>query len=271
LKMAPGASTELIAEAGKWADRLSANIELPRQADLDALAPAKTHVEIQSTMDTIHNQILEARAEKKIFAAAGQSTQMIVGATAASDSIILEKSSSLYKSYRMRRVYYSAFSPIPHRDSRLPAVAAPLAREHRLYQADWLLRFYGFDVNELTTADEPNLSLETDPKLAWAMRNRSFFPVDVNSAPEEALLRVPGLGVRSVKKIVKIRRYHRFRLEDLARLRTAVARVKYFVVTSDSNPNVWKLDSARLPDLVQPPARQLSLFETALSATNGEL
>jgi putative DNA modification/repair radical SAM protein len=262
LKMAPGASKDLVAEAGKWADRLSANIELPRQVDLDQLAPAKSHVEIQSTMSNIHERIEEAREEKQKFASAGQSTQMIVGATDASDAMILEKSSSLYKSYRMRRVYYSAFSPIPRRDSRLPLIAAPLAREHRLYEADWLLRFYGYTVGELTTPEEPNLSLENDPKLSWALRNRSFFPVDVNLAPEEALLRVPGLGVRSVRKIIKIRRFHKFRLEDLGRLRAAVARLKFFVITSDSNPSIWQLDSQSLPQLVKSPSPQLSLFRT---------
>jgi putative DNA modification/repair radical SAM protein len=152
LKTAPGASKDLIAEAGKWADRLSANMEMPRQADLDQLAPAKTHVEIETTMGEIHKRILEAKHDRQHFATSGQSTQMIVGANDAPDSAILEKSSALYSDYRMRRVYYSAFSPIPHGDSRLPLKAAPLVREHRLYQADWLLRFYGFGVHELTTA-----------------------------------------------------------------------------------------------------------------------
>ncbi len=176
LKMAPGASRELVVEAGQWADRLSANIEMPRQADLDQLAPAKTHIQIENTMSEIHNRAQEARADKQAFAAAGQSTQMIVGATEAPDSSILQKSSALYRSYRLRRVYYSAFSPIPHGDSRLPPVSAPLVREHRLYQADWLMRFYGFDSAELTTSAEPNLSLEMDPKLSWALRNQKVLP-----------------------------------------------------------------------------------------------
>jgi putative DNA modification/repair radical SAM protein len=260
LKMAPGASALLIAEAGKWADRLSANIEMPRQADLDRLAPAKTHIEIQKTMSQIHHEILEAREHRTNFASAGQSTQMIVGATETPDAAILEKSSSLYKSFGLRRIYYSAFSPIPHSDSRLPVKPAPLLREHRLYQADWLMRFYGFHANELTTSDQPNLSLDKDPKLAWALRNRGFFPVDINTAPKEALLRVPGLGVRNVKKILKMRRFHRFRLEDLARLKAAVERLKFFVVTSDSNPYARNVDSPGLPKLVQPSAQQLSLF-----------
>src|SRR5579872_1534178 len=158
LKMVPGVSAGLIAEAGKWADRLSANIEMPLQADLDRLAPAKSHVEIQGTMGEIQSRILEAKDQRKTFAAAGQSTQVIVGATEAPDAAILEKSSALYQDYGLRRVYYSAFSPIPHSDSRLPLKAAPLVREHRLYQADWLIRYYGFTVKELTTAEEPNLA-----------------------------------------------------------------------------------------------------------------
>jgi predicted DNA-binding helix-hairpin-helix protein len=195
---------------------------------------------------------------------------MIVGANDAPDSAILEKSSALYSDYRMRRVYYSAFSPIPHGDSRLPLKAAPLVREHRLYQADWLLRFYGFGVHELTTAEEPNLDLDKDPKLAWALRNRAFFPVDVNAAPEEALLRVPGLGTRNVKRILKMRRYHRFRLEDLALMRTPIERVKFFVVTTDFNPDAMSIDSPRLPNLVRIP-EQLSLFEASATARTGEL
>ena len=271
LKMPPGASEGLIAEAGKWADRLSANIEMPQQADLDRLAPAKTHVEIQGTMGQIHRRIQEAKEERKTFAAAGQSTQMIVGATEAPDSAILATSAKLYGSYRLRRVYYSAFSPIPHSDSRLPLKAPPLVREHRLYQADWLMRFYGFDASELTTAAQPNLSLTKDPKLAWALRNRQCFPVDVNSAPEEMLLRVPGLGVRNVKKILKMRRFHRFRLQDLAKLGTSVARLKFFVTTSDFNPDALRIDSPRLSNLVKPPSLQLSLFEAATTAGSGEL
>jgi predicted DNA-binding helix-hairpin-helix protein len=271
LKMAPGASVDLIRQAGLWADRLSANIEMPRQADLDQLAPAKSHILIEGTMGQVYQKIQESREEKQSFAAAGQSTQMIVGATSAPDAAILEKSSELYKSYRLRRVYYSGFSPIPYGDSRLPLKQAPLVREHRLYQADWLMRFYGFEAKELTTDQQPDLPLDKDPKLAWALRNRAFFPVDINAAPEEALLRVPGLGVRNVKKILRMRRYHRFRLEDLARLRTAVDRLKFFVVTSDFNPDALRIDSPRLPRLVKPKTEQLSLFEAAATATTGEL
>jgi putative DNA modification/repair radical SAM protein len=271
LKIPPGASPALIAEAGKWADRLSANIEMPRQADLDRFAPAKNHTEIQAAMGEIHERITEAREDRTVFAAAGQSTQMIVGATEASDSDILRKSSALYQDFGLRRVYYSAFSPIPHSDSRLPPQAAPLVREHRLYQADWLLRFYGFDVNELTTAEAPDLPLDHDPKLAWALRNRQFFPVDVNSADREALLRIPGLGVRSVDRILAMRQHHRFRMEDLARLTKAIERMRFFVTTSDFNPDALRIDAPRLPKLVKPAATQLSLFDSAVTARTGEL
>ena len=270
LKTVPGVSERLVAEAGKWADRLSVNIEMPRQADLDRHAPAKTHVEIQSTMEQIHHRIRESREERNGFAVAGQSTQMIVGATETPDAAILQKSSALYQSFDLRRVYYSAFSPIPHSDSRLPLKPAPLVREHRLYQADWLMRFYGFDASELTTPDEPNLALDKDPKLAWALRHRGFFPVDINTAPSEALLRVPGLGVRNVKKILKMRRFHRFRLEDLARLKTRVERLKFFVVTSDFNPAALQIDAVRLPHAVQAPSEQLSLFAAAGAAASGQ-
>ena len=271
LKTAPGASPELIAEAGKWADRLSANIELPKQADLDQLAPAKSHREIHATMGEIQTQILQAKEEKRFFAIAGQSTQMIVGASASHDSEILTQSSTLYKNYRLRRVYYSAFSPIPFADSRLPAKPAPLVREHRLYQADWLLRFYGFDVNELTTPAEPDLALDHDPKLAWALRHREFFPVDVNAAAREVLLRVPGLGTRNVQRILKIRRFHRLRLEDLARLKVAIERVRHFVTAADHNPAALLIDSPRLPYRAKPKTMQLSLFEAQSEAFTGEL
>jgi putative DNA modification/repair radical SAM protein len=271
LKTAPGASAESIAEAGRWADRLSANIELPRPADLVQLAPAKTHAEIRGTMSVIRTQIVEAKEEKRTFAAAGQSTQMIVGATDAPDASILEQSSGLYQTYQMRRVYYSAFSPIPHGDARLPAKAAPLVREHRLYQADWLLRFYGFTVGELTTAEEPNLPLDKDPKLAWALRHREVFPVDINRAPKELLLRVPGLGVRNVQRILRVRRHMRLRLEDLARMKAPVERVRYFVTASDHNPDALSIDSVKLPVKVQARSEQLNLFEAAVTARTGEI
>ncbi|MDQ6665157.1 MAG: putative DNA modification/repair radical SAM protein [Acidobacteriota bacterium] len=276
LKAVPGASEEALTEAGKWADRLSANIELPVQTDLDRLAPAKTHVEIETSMSQIQYRVLEAKdktnraGQSPRFAPAGQSTQMIVGATESPDSAILEKASLLYNSYKLRRVYYSAFSPIPHSDPRLPLISAPLVREHRLYQADWLMRFYGFAWRELTHSANENLPLDKDPKLAWALRHREFFPVDVNKAPRASLLRVPGFGVKNVNRMLSIRRFHAMRLDDLAKLKIPVSRSKYFIVTADPDRAVRHIDTQSLPSrFIQP--RQLTLFEAGAEALHGQL
>jgi len=242
LKTIPEASPELIAEAGKWADRISINIELPTANDLEALAPEKNIKRIESSMTTIKTRIEEAKAQRNpkapVFAPAGQSTQMIVGATAANDASILQRASSLYQKQRLRRVYYSAFSPIPDASGKLPLTAPPLVREHRLYQADWLMRFYGFDVAELTTREQPNLPLDFDPKLAWALRNRENFPVDLNKAPRELLLRIPGLGLRNTDRIIAIRRWHSIRLDDLLRLRVPLNKAMPFIVVADHTPRL---------------------------------
>jgi len=252
LKGAPGASGELLREAGRYADRLSINIEMPTQRDLDKLAPAKAHSQIETSMAQIREASVEAEEDRRAFAPAGQTTQMVIGATPATDSEILEKSASLYRRHDLRRVYYSAFSPIPHADSALPVKPAPLIREHRLYQADWLLRFYGFTFDELTTSSDLNLPLHMDPKLAWALRNRAFFPVDVNTAPKEALLRVPGLGARAVDRIVRIRRYRRLDVLALSKLHVPIHRARHFLIANDMRPA--SLDRLNL-------ARQLCLFE----------
>jgi predicted DNA-binding helix-hairpin-helix protein len=171
-----------------------------------------------------------------IYAPAGQSTQMIIGATPSSDQVILENASDLYKKFALRRVYYSAYSPIPHADARLPSIVPPLVREHRLYQADWLLRFYGFKVNEIVPAENPNLDMHMDPKSSWALRNPQYFPLDINKASSAQLLRVPGIGARSVKKILQIRRYHLLKLADLVRLKISLNRAKHFIITADYKP-----------------------------------
>ena len=273
LKAVPGASRELMLEAGKYADRLSANIELPLDAELQQFAPAKTHVEIETSMIQIRHGILDAEdkttragASPK-FAPAGQSTQMIVGATPSPDAAVLAKADQLYKDHKLRRVYYSAFSPIPHADPGLPVKRPPMIREHRLYQADWLMRFYGFRVDELTTPEAPDLPLDQDPKLAWALRNRDFFPVDINKAPKSALLRIPGLGVRNVKRIVQVRRYRALSLDDLAKLKVSIAKVKYFIMATGHNPALLEIDSPKLPARFVPQPQQLALFE----ARTGEL
>jgi predicted DNA-binding helix-hairpin-helix protein len=275
LKAAPGVSPELLEEAGRYADRLSVNVELPTERDLARLAPEKNMGEVESVMREVGVRIAAARADKSTktpaYAPAGQSTQMIIGATPSTDAEVLATSTRLYRTHGLRRVYYSAFSPIPHADRRLPTEAPPLVREHRLYEADWLVRFYGFDASELTTPSSPNLDLALDPKLAWALSNRSFFPVDVNVAPREALLRVPGFGVRSVDRIVRMRRHHAVRAEDLLRLRLPLRRALPFIVTEGGvRPAASTLDRLDLSVRVQP-AKQLALFEARVQSATGQL
>ncbi len=273
LKAIAGCSAELLQKASSLCDRLSANIELPRQADLDQLAPAKRHGIIESTMTVVKNAIDERKSQrdaKNRRSITGQSTQLIVGATAATDFDILYKASELYKKHRLKRVYYSAFSPIPDSAPGVPSLAAPLMREHRLYQADWLQRFYGFGVDEIVDKDEPLLALDKDPKLIWALRNRHFFPLDINRAERGMLLRVPGFGVRTVDRIIKARRFSSLTLEDLARMRVPLSRAKYFIISANPNPDLMKLDRIDLL-AVNPLPKQLSLFEAKSSALTGEL
>ena len=266
LKAVAGSSQELIEKAGLYADRLSVNIELPTQDDLNQLAPAKTHREVEKSMGEIQNKILESEEETKktkrapIFARGGQSTQMIVGATLSSDQEILKTSSKLYQNFGLKRVYYSAFSPIPDSDPKLPLQSPPLVREHRLYQADWLFRFYEFKTEELFSSQDTNLDLKIDPKLSWALKNRHFFPVDLNRAPKSALLRVPGLGVKNVLKILELRRLRNIRFEDLGKMHVAVQKIKWFVTTDQSPIVVQEMESSRLYQLLAPPPEQLSLF-----------
>lgn len=281
LKAVPGASAELLLQAGRYADRLSANLEMPVQKDLDRLAPEKTLTEIETTMADVKSGILDAKDSAKrnggapVFARAGQSTQMVVGATATPDAAILRKAESLYRKFDLRRVYYTAFTPIESSNPLLPAERTPLMREHRLYEADWLLRHYGFTASEITHgASESNLDLERDPKLAWALRHRDYFPIDVNRAAARQLLRVPGLGARNVSRILKIRRHQKIRLEDLAKLRVRLHKAKWFIVTADYNPNVYHLDAENLAARVKPSIVQPSLFDAANfenTALTGEL
>jgi len=261
LKTIPEASEALIAEAGRYADRLSINIELPTDAGLRRLAPEKRATSIRRTMAGLRLRIDEAQSERRAprFAPAGQSTQMIVGADAASDAAILDTSATLYASYGLRRVYYSAFSPIPEASPALPAMAPPLQREHRLYQADWLMRFYGFAAEEIVEgAKDGMLDLAIDPKLAWALRHRERFPVDVNRAERDLLMRVPGLGKRSVERLLAARQQRTLRLDDLGRLTRSVKTLRPFVTTADHRPTRL-LDRLDLRALLVPP-RQLSLF-----------
>jgi putative DNA modification/repair radical SAM protein len=278
LKTIPKAAETLTAEAGRWADRVSVNIELPTEADLVQLAPEKRSIDIEQSMGEIRERIDARQDEQKsglkppAFAPAGQSTQMIVGATATSDAAILQTASHLYKRHRLRRVYYSAFGPIPHADDRLPPAKPPLVREHRLYQADWLMRYYGFAVDEIVTPATPNLDLDIDPKLAWALAHRDKFPVDVNRAPRELLLRIPGIGARTVKRIVATRRLRSLAAADLRKLRVAWNRARYFVSATDHTPRPRDLEDQFLREKfgrAQP--RQLQLFELSDSARTGEV
>lgn len=268
LKTIPDADPEILAEAGRYADRLSINIELPTVQSLATLAPEKSEPRIIASMARMSRRIDQAKAERKEsrkapkFSPGGQSTQMIVGADATNDAIILEKSSTLYRSYGLRRVYYSAFSPIPDASSALPLKPAPLLREHRLYQADWLFRFYGFEPHEITAGISDNsgmLDLDMDPKLAWAVANPQRFPVNLNRAPKEVLLRVPGIGPRNVSRIVDIRRHHGLRLEDLQRLRVSLPKVMPFIETLDHRPG-RELDSENLRARYAAPPSQGDLF-----------
>ncbi len=236
LKSIPDASDELMREAGLYADRLSVNIEIPTKAGLKALAPDKKHSDFIKPMTKVKNEILQYKSEKKIikstpkYAPAGQSTQMIIGASGENDMQIMYTSNHLYSKYNLKRVYYSGYIPISH-DKRLPGIGTevPVLRENRLYQTDWLLRFYGFDVRELLNPDTPNLDLDIDPKLSWALRNLALFPVDVNKADKMLLARVPGLGMTSVEKIIKARRFRALNWEHLKTIGVKLNRAKYFI------------------------------------------
>lgn len=264
LKTIPEASPALVEQAGRFADRLSVNIELPSREALTALAPEKSETSIKRTMGNIRLKLAEAedggpRAPK--FSPAGHSTQLIVGADSSSDASVLVMADTLYRSYGLKRVYYSAFSPIPHSSIRLPNRAPPLMREHRLYQADWLLRYYGFSVGELTGAlPGGELDLGMDPKTSWALANRERFPVDVNRAAREELLRVPGLGVRVVKRILSTRRTRRLRYADVEAMGGRLGRARFFIVTADYRPAESERESARLRSALSQAGRQQSLF-----------
>lgn len=266
LKTIPEASDELIEQAGLYADRLSINVELPTDDGVKRLAPQKKPETIRVSMANLRSKIEEKSEptlrtrKRQRFAPGGQSTQMIVGADATTDAEILHTSTRLYAGYKLKRVYYSAFSPIPDSSSALPLVRPPLMREHRLYQADWLMRFYGFERNEIT-AGRPDgmLDLEIDPKLAWALANRAVFPLDINRAPREMLLRIPGIGVKVVNRILNMRRFKRLRIEDVARICVSIAKVRPFIVAEGWTPR-GLLDSESLSDRLKPKPKQLSLF-----------
>ncbi|MDR5773989.1 putative DNA modification/repair radical SAM protein [Caballeronia sp. LP006] len=261
LKTIPDADPELIELAGRYADRLSVNIELPTEISLERLAPEKSGRTIKLAMGNIRVAREESEAEPRAprFAPAGQSTQMIVGADETDDRTILGTAETLYGSYQLKRVYYSAFSPIPDSPSGVPSQAPPLLREHRLYQADFLMRGYGFEAQELL-GTAGNLSLDIDPKLAWALSHRERFPVDLNAAPVRMISRVPGIGMRNAKRIVELRRSRRVRYHDVARLRCAMDKVKPFIVTDDYRPPLREASTEQLRRSLATEPVQLSLI-----------
>ena len=245
MKSIPGASRELVAEAGKYADRLSVNIEIPSEQNLKIIAPDKNYQSIYKPMQYISQGALESAEDRKKykhapkFAPAGQSTQMIIGATNESDKEILSLSESLYRKPYMKRVYYSGFVPVNVYDNRLPAIKQPpLIRENRLYQADWLMRFYGFRADEISNDKYPDLDLDIDPKLAWAIRHPEIFPVDINRDDYEKILRVPGIGVKSAKLIVASRRFNRITMENLKKMGAVIKKAKYFITTGELSSHI---------------------------------
>ncbi|HZU50271.1 MAG TPA: putative DNA modification/repair radical SAM protein [Sphingomicrobium sp.] len=267
LKTIPDADPELVHLAGLHADRISINVELPTERALHELAPEKDLGRIEGAMGTMKSSIAAAEDGAKRFkcaprfAPAGQSTQMIIGADRANDRDIVANASKLYERFALRRVYYSAFSPIPDASCILPLKRPPLMREHRIYQADWLMRFYGFTLSDVqdTTDENGMLSLEIDPKLSWALKYRESFPVDVNRASREMLLRVPGLGSKAVERIVASRRWRKLALGDVAPLTSSIAKVRPFISATDWRPSLL-LDRSDLRSLVAPKQQQLELF-----------
>jgi putative DNA modification/repair radical SAM protein len=266
LKTIPDAAPELIEEAGLLADRLSINVELPTDAAVAQYAPEKKPDQIRKAMADVR---LRKQVAKDVshtgkrpprFAPAGQSTQMIIGADASNDTAVLGQSTRLYSSYKLKRVYYSAFSPIPDSSAKLPLIRPPLQREHRLYQADWLLRFYDFGLEEITSVTpDGNLDLDIDPKLAWALAHRGVFPLDVNTAAREMLLRVPGFGVKTVQRILTTRRHRDLRYEDLLRMGASMKKARAFITALGWSPR-GLADDDTLRARFMPPPKQLSLF-----------
>ncbi|TXF77324.1 putative DNA modification/repair radical SAM protein [Chryseobacterium sp.] len=276
LKSIPGASDELMKEAGLYADRLSINIEIPTEKGLKLLAPDKSHAEMIKPMSLVKNELILYKEEKKIFrkvpkfAPAGQSTQMIVGATDETDLKIIKVADHFYQNFNLKRVYYSGYVPVLE-DSRLPSIHSqvPMQRENRLYQADWLMRFYGFQANEILDPGNPFLDLEIDPKLAWALRHREQFPVNINTATKEMILRIPGIGTKSTGKILMARRFQKLDLENLRKMGVAINRAKYFVEFEHTNifnkfideQNFRKIILGGMSSKFQNPfSQQLSLF-----------
>ena len=274
LKTIPGASDELIREAGLYADRLSINLEIPTKEGLKLLAPEKDHKQMLSNVEFVKNELAINTIEKQKykhapkFAPAGQTTQMIIGATNETDQKIIHVADYMYQKLALKRVYYSGYVPVLQ-DSRLPSLQSqvPVVRENRLYQADWLMRYYGFAPNEIVDERQPFLDLEIDPKLAWALRNSHLFPIDINQAPREMLLRIPGVGVRSVQKILMARKFQTLSYYDLKKMGVTLSRAKYFITCSGATPLAGTIDPLRLRGLIlgQSHSKHKQLFTGQLS------
>ena len=257
LKSIPGASDELMREAGLYADRLSMNLEIPTESGLKLLAPDKDHQQMIKPMRFVKNELIQYKEEKKKFkkvpkfAPAGQSTQMIVGATQENDFQIIQVADHFYNNFNLKRVYYSGYVPVSN-DVRLPAIGSqvPLIRENRLYQADWLMRFYGFKADEILEKNNPFLDLEVDPKMGWALRNITQFPVIIQNAALEMILRVPGIGVKSAHKIVQARRFQNLTMEHLKKIGVATNRAKYFISVNNENIHLKFLNALNLKEII---------------------
>ena len=274
LKTIPGASDELIREAGLYADRLSINLEIPTKEGLKLLAPEKDHKQMLTNVEFVKNELAINTIEKQKykhapkFAPAGQTTQMIIGATNETDQKIIHVADYMYQKLSLKRVYYSGYVPVLQ-DSRLPSLQSqvPVVRENRLYQADWLMRYYGFAPNEIVDERQPFLDLEIDPKLAWALRNSHLFPIDINQAPREMLLRIPGVGVRSVQKILMARKFQTLSYYDLKKMGVTLSRAKYFITCNGATPLAGTIDPLRLRGLLlgQSHSKHKQLFTGQLS------
>ncbi|MNU21979.1 Radical SAM superfamily protein [compost metagenome] len=272
LKTIPGASEELINEAGLYVDRMSINLEMPTEEGLKKVAPEKSHEAVKRPLAIVQHKIQQFSEERKLikhvpqFVPAGQSTQMVIGATPENDMQIMHTASAYYKNFSLKRVYYSGYIPI-RKDDVLPVVQPPLMREHRLYQTDWLLRFYGFNVHELLNEKHPDLDMQVDPKLMWALRNMHCFPVDINTADFQRLLRVPGIGRQSVQKIIEARRFGRLRIDQLRKLGIAYNRAQYFIVCADTPVGLGSLQDYQVRSRIlnQGKSKYAPAFSTQLS------
>jgi putative DNA modification/repair radical SAM protein len=257
LKTIPGASEDLIREAGMYADRMSINLEMPTESGLKLLAPDKSHQEVIDPLNMVQKQIMQFKEEKKLiksvpkFVPAGQSTQMVIGATPETDKDIMQTADTFYKNFSLKRVYYSGYIPISN-DNRLPILGSqpPLIRENRLYQTDWLMRFYGFNVNELLNDANPHLDIDIDPKLSWALRNLHYFPIDINVASYKMILRVPGIGVGSAKKIVQARKFGKLRIDQLKKIGVSYNRARHFIKCADTPYQMKDYQSTQIKSFI---------------------